>query len=37
MKFKKVLSLAAVALMTTSLLAGCGNSSSQKSGEELQL
>ena len=32
MKFKKVLSLAAVALMTTSLLAGCGNSSSQKSG-----
>src|SRR3712207_1112111 len=34
MKFKKVLSLAAVGLMTTSLLAGCGNSSEKKSGND---
>lgn len=38
MKFKKVLSLAAVGVMTASLLAGCGGSGEQKSaGNQVQL
>lgn len=38
MKFKKLLSLAAVGVMTASVLAGCGNSGGGKSGgDQVQL